>query len=54
MKPRIYRRRGLWYCVGGIASSILGAGDTPALAFESWKRWQPDPNQVARLVLAYA
>lgn len=33
MKPRLYKRNGLWYCAGRL---MVAVGRTPAEAYTNW------------------
>jgi len=35
MKPRLFKSRSLWYCLGS-SGPRLGIGYTPAQAYEDW------------------
>lgn len=39
MKPRVFRRHGIWICKGGgfgRFASFIGQGETPSLAYRGW------------------
>lgn len=36
VKPKIYRRGGVWFCVG---AGLTLCNESPALAYRYWREW---------------